>query len=47
MEQTFSIKNLSKHYQDFSLQNINLSLPKGTILGLIGENGAGKSTIIK
>ena len=29
------------------LQNINLSIPKGSICGLIGENGAGKSTIMK
>lgn len=41
------IKNLSKYYDGFSLENVNLSLPSGCIMGLIGENGAGKSTIIK
>ncbi|MEG2291691.1 MAG: ABC transporter ATP-binding protein [Clostridium sp.] len=41
------IQNLSKNYADFSLANINLALPMGTIMGLVGENGAGKSTIIK
>ncbi len=41
------IKNLCKSYGDFSLDNINLTLPGGCILGLIGENGAGKSTTIK
>lgn len=41
------IKNLYKSYGDFSLDNINLTLPGGCILGLIGENGAGKSTTIK
>lgn len=40
------INNLSKKYKDFSLENINFSLPTGTILGLVGENSAGKSTII-
>lgn len=40
------IKNLSKHYKDFSLDNINMVLPTGSILGLVGENGAGKSTTI-
>ncbi|WOC32793.1 MULTISPECIES: ABC transporter ATP-binding protein [Caproicibacterium] len=41
------IKNLSKHYKDFSLDNVSFSLPSGCILGLIGENGAGKSTTIR
>lgn len=41
------IKNLTKHYGDFTLDNLNLTLPSGCIMGLIGENGAGKSTTIK
>lgn len=41
------IKNLTKSYKGFKLDNINLTLPKGCIMGLIGENGAGKSTTIK
>ena len=41
------IKNLSKHYQGFSLENLNLTLPSGCIMGLVGENGAGKSTTIR
>lgn len=41
------IRNLSKAYPDFQLDNLNLSLPRGCILGLIGENGAGKSTTMK
>ncbi len=41
------IKDLCKSYPGFSLDNLNLSLPSGCILGLIGENGAGKSTTIK
>ena len=41
------IKNLNKQYKDFRLDNLNLILPSGCIIGLIGENGAGKSTTIK
>ncbi len=41
------IKDLSKKYRDFELKDINLTLPSGCIMGLIGENGAGKSTTIK
>ena len=41
------IRNLTKAYPGFTLDNINLTLPSGCIMGLIGENGAGKSTTIK
>ena len=41
------IKNLCKTYPGFSLDHLSLTLPSGCILGLIGENGAGKSTTIK
>ena len=41
------IRNLTKSYPGFMLDNINLTLPSGCIMGLIGENGAGKSTTIK
>lgn len=41
------IKNLTKSYKGFTLDNLSLNLPKGCIMGLIGENGAGKSTTIK
>ena len=41
------IKNLTKHYQGFSLENLDLTLPSGCIMGLVGENGAGKSTTIR
>lgn len=41
------IRDLCKSYPGFSLQNLNLTLPQGCIMGLIGENGAGKSTTIK
>ena len=41
------IRNLTKDYGGFRLENLNLTLPCGCIMGLIGENGAGKSTTIK
>ncbi len=41
------IKGVSKQYPGFLLDHINLTLPQGAILGLVGENGAGKSTTIK
>lgn len=40
------IENLTKYYADFSL-NISLSLPAGRVTGIVGRNGAGKSTTIK
>ncbi|MDP4119255.1 MAG: ABC transporter ATP-binding protein [Bacillota bacterium] len=43
---TIEVKGLTKKYTDFCLDNIELALPTGSILGLVGENGAGKSTII-
>ena len=41
------ITGLKKSFPAFTLGPLNLALPEGTILGLIGENGAGKSTTIK
>lgn len=41
------IRGLCKRYKDFSLENLNLELPYGCVLGLVGENGAGKSTTIR
>ncbi len=41
------IKGLEKHYEGFQLGSFDLTLPSGCIMGLVGENGAGKSTTIK
>lgn len=44
---TIELRGVTRIVGDFTLDNINFSLPQGGILGLVGENGAGKSTIIK
>lgn len=41
------IRGLTKRRGDFALQGLDLTLPAGCIMGLIGENGAGKSTTIR
>ena len=41
------IRGLTKRYKDFALEDLNLDLPYGCVLGLVGENGAGKSTTIR
>ncbi len=41
------LKNVCKQYSEFNLKNISFSIPEGVVVGLVGENGAGKSTIIK
>ncbi len=47
MEKTaLELSNVSKHYKDFTLDSISFKVPQGSIVGLIGENGAGKSTTI-
>ncbi len=46
-ENAIEIKNLCKTYDGFSLKNLNLTVPKGTIMGFVGQNGAGKTTTIK
>lgn len=40
------IQGLQKHYQSFDLQ-VTMEVPDGTIIGLVGQNGAGKSTTFK
>ena len=47
MIHAIEVSNLSKKFDRFQLKNINLTLPKGSIMGFIGENGAGKTTTIK
>lgn len=47
MDHAIEIKNLTKTFPGFTLDNVSLTVPDGSIVGLIGENGAGKSTTIK
>ena len=47
MNNALEVKGLTKAYPGFRLDGLDLTLPGGCIMGLIGENGAGKSTTIK
>lgn len=47
MKEAISIHNLSKRYGDFNLDNFSLEIAPGHVAGLVGSNGAGKTTVIK
>lgn len=47
MEHSLIVKNITKHYPSFTLDKVSFTLPKGSIMGLVGVNGAGKSTTMK
>lgn len=47
MELALKLSGVSKEYDGFQLRDVNIELPRGCIMGFIGENGAGKSTTIK
>lgn len=47
METAIRLEHVTKKYKDFTLNDICLDIPKGCIVGLVGENGAGKTTMIK
>lgn len=47
MENCIEVKDVTKNYPQFSLNNVSFKVPSGSVVGFIGENGAGKSTSIK
>ncbi len=47
MSNILEIRELEKHYDQFSLRKVSFSVPKGFIMGFIGPNGSGKTTTIK
>ena len=47
MEYSLYVEGLSKTFQTFKLDNVSFKLPKGSIMGFVGENGSGKTTTIK
>lgn len=47
MEYMIEVKDINKTYPGFALKDVSFKVPGGCIMGLIGENGAGKSTTLK
>ena len=47
METLLEVNGLTKAYPGFTLDHVSFAVPKGAIVGLVGANGAGKSTTIK
>lgn len=47
MENLLEINGLCKSYKEFSLKNVSFNLPKGFIMGFVGQNGSGKTTTIR
>ncbi len=47
MDNCIEVKNVSRSYPQFSLKNVTFNVPYGSVVGFIGENGAGKSTTIR
>lgn len=45
-ENVLEVRRLSKQYPNFALQDISFTLPKGYIMGYVGQNGAGKTTTL-
>ena len=47
MKNALELQNVSKSFKGFEMKDMTFSLPEGCILGLVGKNGAGKSTTIR
>lgn len=47
LENAIEINGLTKKYDGFTLDNVSFNVPIGSVMGFIGQNGAGKSTTVK
>lgn len=47
MDLALEVNNVTKTFDGFQLKNISINVPKGTIMGFVGQNGSGKTTTIK
>lgn len=47
MDNILEIRGLNKSYEDFALKDVSFVLPKGYIMGFVGQNGSGKTTTIR
>lgn len=47
MNYAIDVRNVTKRYDDFMLDHVSFQVPRGSIVGFVGENGAGKSTTIR
>lgn len=47
LKESFSLSKKSRHKNYYALNDVSLEVKKGEILGIVGTNGSGKSTILK
>jgi len=47
MNNILSLRGVTKYFSAFTLKDVSFDLPEGFVMGLVGKNGAGKTTIIK
>lgn len=47
LKNVIEVKNITKDYGDFKLDNVSFVVPEGSVCGFIGQNGAGKTTTIR
>lgn len=47
MKNAIALRGVTKKYKDFTLDHVSFRVPEGSIVGFVGENGAGKSTTVR